>query len=103
MSEGILERGEALLKTINQKLESGELIGGYVDQSRSPLGKKHCKVVRRRLAEGKDGAAKIGRVHILSHEALKEELQRESSSDLTFPHPADNDDFYRDLMKKVGA
>jgi hypothetical protein len=48
-----------------------------IDQAASPLGKKrHCAIVRRRLAEGLPGAAIIGRRHLLSADALEAELQR---------------------------
>lgn len=107
MAEGLLESVKSLLESINAKLDSGELIGGYVNQEQSPLGRrKHCKAVRRRLAAGEDGAARIDRVHLLSRDALKEELRRESlSPTLTFPHPEDKEeaDFHASLMKEVGA
>lgn len=106
MADGILERVETLLKKIDARLESGELLGGYIDQSTSPLGRKHNEAVRRRMREGKDGAAVVGRVHMLSPGALKEELRRESLSPaLTFPHPADteDDDYHVNLMREVGA
>lgn len=48
----------------------------WIDQSSSPLGpRRHCKVVRQRLAEGLPGAATAGRRHLLSTTALAEELQ----------------------------
>lgn len=106
MADGMLERLESLLKRLTQLLETGVLIGGYVDQTTSPLGRKHNQAVRRRIEDGKDGAAIVGRVHLLSADALKEELRRETLAPaLTFPHPADNedDDFHASLMREVGA
>lgn len=57
---------------------------GMVDQGASPLGRRrHCAAVRRRLARGEAGAAVVGRRHLLSADALGEELARTS-------HRADN-------------
>jgi hypothetical protein len=47
----------------------------WVDQSASPLGsRRHIARVRARLAAGRDGAARVGRRHLLSPSALAEEL-----------------------------
>jgi len=49
----------------------------WFDQHRSPAGnRRHCAIVRRRIAEGKPGAAIAGRRLLLSREALEEELAR---------------------------
>jgi hypothetical protein len=59
-----------------------------VDQVRSPLGRRrHCAAVRRRLARGEAGAAVVGRAHMLSPEALSEELGRASSRGAPSPTP----------------
>jgi len=48
---------------------------GWIDQSASPLGsRRHCAVVRRRVAAGDSGACKVGRRFLLTQEALAEEL-----------------------------
>jgi hypothetical protein len=53
---------------------------GMVDQNASPLGRRrHCAAVKRRLARGEVGAAIVGRRHLLSAEALSEELGRVST------------------------
>jgi hypothetical protein len=50
---------------------------GWIDQVSSPLGRRrHCVAVRRRVAERAGGAAVLGRRHVLSREALTEELAR---------------------------
>jgi hypothetical protein len=50
-----------------------------VPQEASPLGRRrHCAAVRRRLAAGSGGAAVVGRRHLLSAEAIREELERAS-------------------------
>jgi hypothetical protein len=47
----------------------------HVDQRSSPLGaRRHCAAVKRRVAQGAEGAAVIGRRHLLSQEALADEL-----------------------------
>lgn len=47
----------------------------WVDQLKSPLGARlHCAAVRRRRAEGKGGAAIKNRRHLLTREALTEEM-----------------------------
>lgn len=53
---------------------------GMIDQARSPLGaRRHCAAVKRRLARGEPGASLVGRKHLLTEEALSEELGRVSN------------------------
>ena len=48
---------------------------GMIDQAASPLGRKrHCSAVRSRVSTGEPGAAIVGRRHLLSKEALDQEL-----------------------------
>ncbi len=51
---------------------------GWIDQSASPLGRKHNGAVRRRLAAGEAGADIVGRRHLLTPDALAEEVRRET-------------------------
>lgn len=45
------------------------------DQTVSPLGPlRHCAAVRRRIDRGQQGASIVGRRHLLTPEALQEEL-----------------------------
>lgn len=47
----------------------------WVEQGTSPLGRKrHCAAVRRLVGAGHDGAAIVGRRHLLSPSALREVL-----------------------------
>lgn len=49
----------------------------WIDQKDSPLGRnRHCAAVKRMVAEGKDGAAIVGRRCLLTPAALKDEMQR---------------------------
>ena len=53
---------------------------GMISQAVSPLGRRrHCAAVRRRLARGEPGASVVGRRHLLSAEAIAEELARASA------------------------
>ncbi len=53
---------------------------GMVSQHGSPLGaRRHRAAVRRRMERGEPGAAVVGRRHLLSHDALGEELSRASA------------------------
>jgi hypothetical protein len=64
----------ALARAIVAELRDGD---GMVEQGASPLGaRRHRAAVRRRVAAGEGGAAVIGRRHLLSREALTEELER---------------------------
>ena len=64
----------ALARAIVAELRDGE---GMVDQTSSPLGaRRHRAAVKRRLVAGEGGAAVVGRRHLLSREALTEELER---------------------------
>jgi hypothetical protein len=50
--------------------------GTWLDQAGSPLGsRRHCAAVRRRVAQGLDGAAIVGRRHLLSPAALAETMR----------------------------
>jgi len=49
----------------------------WVDQHQSVLGnRRHCRAAKARIAAGLDGAAVVGRRHLLSQSALAEELAR---------------------------
>lgn len=50
----------------------------WVSQADSPLGSRlHCRAVRRRVNAGDPGAAIVRRKHLLSNQALAEELRRQ--------------------------
>lgn len=67
---------------------------GWFDQSASPLGRRrHIAAVRARIASGAGGAAIIDRRHLLSREALSEELERRGTGN----HDTDDDDLRREL------
>ena len=60
-----------------------------VSQTRSPLGsRRHCAAVRRRVAAGQHGAFVVGRKHLLTQEALQEELAMQKPRNLSVPVPA---------------
>lgn len=67
--------------------EQRQEVGGWVSQQGpSPFPPRlHCSVTRARLRRGEPGAAIIGRRHLLSAEALTEELQRRSARSDTKP------------------
>lgn len=101
---GYLEDIEARLTKLEELVGVNLPLAGWVDQKKSMLGpKKHCAAVRRRVLEGDERAIIVGRKHWLHPDAHREELSLDSTATLTLPHPADNDDFYHDLMNKVGA
>lgn len=53
----------------------------WLDQSRSPLGPvRHCRAVKRRVERGEPGASIVGRKHLLSPEALQDELEQQSKA-----------------------
>lgn len=76
--DGILdELAERLATRVAERLRVGE--PNMIAQTGSPLGaRRHCYAVKRRLARGEPGAAVIGRRHLLTPDALAEELQRAS-------------------------
>jgi hypothetical protein len=54
---------------------------GMISQTGSPLGpRRHADAVKRRLAAGLPGAAKVGRRYLLTPDALAEELSRTSAA-----------------------
>jgi len=72
----------------------------WFDQHRSPEGnRRHCAIVRRRIAEGRPGAAIVGRRHLLSREALEEEL---ALAHKTKKPKLDPDADVRDLAGELG-
>ena len=76
--ELIDELADRVAERVEQRLRGGQ--PGMLDQSASPLGRRrHCSAVKRRVARGEPGAAVVGRRHLLSPEALSEELGRVSN------------------------
>ena len=56
----------AVRRALNDTSEAG-----MVSQTSSPLGsRRHCNAVKRRMAAGLPGAAKVGRRYLLSQDAL---------------------------------
>lgn len=56
--------------------QAQENVFEWVAQQDSPLGRKrHCEATRRRIREGLNGASVVGRKHLLSPDALREELE----------------------------
>lgn len=89
MSDAIAKVPEALLPLVSliADLVVERLAGlsqqtpneATIDQSASPLGpRKHCETARRRLREGKPGAALVGRRWLLSPQAVQEALAEQS-------------------------
>lgn len=76
------ELAELVARKVVDRLQQGT--PDMVDQSNSPLGRRrHCYAVRRRISEHKPGAAVVGRRHLLTREALAEELARLGMGDRT--------------------
>jgi hypothetical protein len=71
------EIGDRVAVRVAARLRADE--PGMIAQSRSPLGRRrHCAAVKRRVAQHEFGAAVVGRQHLLSPEALAQELERAS-------------------------
>lgn len=69
------ELAQRIGAVVAERLRGGE--PGMVSQEASPLGpRRHCAAVKRRVARGEPGAARIGRKYLLSPDALAEELGR---------------------------
>ena len=107
---GILEDIKAQLDRCEVRLAKCEAptMGGMVDQQHSPLGRRgHCEAVRRLVAQGDTRAyiTKNKRRHLMTVEALRE-VMLEDMRGATGPantQSAEDDVFYRDLMKEVGG
>jgi hypothetical protein len=77
LSAFIDELADRFAARVVSRLREGER--GMVEQAASPLGRRrHRDAVKRRVARGEHGAAIVGRKHLLSPEALGEELARPS-------------------------
>ncbi len=86
---------DLIASLVVQKLQTGAL-AGYVDQAVSPLGpRRHRAAVLRRIAAGQPGAAKIGRRHLLSRDALEAELA--AAADKAPASPSVADELRREL------
>lgn len=71
----------------------------WVDQHRSPLGpRRHCRAVRRLLADGSREAAIIGRRQLLSQSALAEELANSAKQRPEMASPRSVGDELRDAL-----
>jgi len=78
---------ERVAALVAERLLAGQ--PGLIDQASSPLGRRrHCTAVKRRLASGAGGAARVGRRHLLSPDALAEELGRVSGDRASTQSPA---------------
>lgn len=78
LDEVLSEFAARVAALVVERLQAGA--PGMIDQSASALGRRrHCAAVKRRVASGATGAAIVGRRHLLSQEALSEELARASS------------------------
>lgn len=63
-----------------------------IDQTASPLGnRRHCRAVQARIARGEPGAAIVGRRHLMSREAMDDELGRLGRRQVASIHHADAD------------
>jgi hypothetical protein len=93
------EIAQRVAVAVVERLRSGE--PGMVDQAASPLGRRrHCSAVRQRLARGQPGAAVVGRRHLLSPEAIREELGQATKQRLSPPQrvsPSVRDELAREL------
>ncbi len=68
-----LEAQAATLRALAEQLATPTV--DMLDQRHSPLGKRrHCAAVRRRIDDGQFGANIVGRKHLLSPDALAEEM-----------------------------
>lgn len=73
-AEFLRELAREVARAVVAELRAGEL-PSMLDQVGSPLGRRrHITAVRRLVAEGKPGAAVVGRRHLLTREALEAEL-----------------------------
>jgi hypothetical protein len=80
---------EAVADRVVAKLSAGQH-SGFVDQTASPLGRRrHIAAARRLVAEGKAGAAIVGRRHLLTREALDAELAALKPRSRTKAQPID--------------
>lgn len=87
---------ELIAEKVVFRLSQGQ--PGMIDQKQSPLGRRrHCYAVRRRLSEGSPGAAVVGRRHLLSPEALAEELAR-----LGKRQPSPGETLANELRRELG-
>ncbi len=78
------ELADVVAARVIERLQAGA--PGMVDQSTSPLGRRrHCAIVRQRLAHGEPGAAIVGRRHLLSPQALSEALERATGRPVAAP------------------
>jgi len=95
------EELELIVMRAVRKALSAAADEGMVSQTGSPLGpRRHAEAVKRRIATGAPGAAKVGRRYLLTQDALAEEL-----SGLSRPLASSNDageDLRREL-RAIGA
>lgn len=102
---GILEEINAKLDQVLVRLAKCEApaVSGWVWPRQSPLGPKaHCAAARKLVAEGDPRAYVKGKRHLISPEAVQElMLAKMGESKPANSTSAEDDVFYRDLMKEV--
>lgn len=110
--KGILEQIAADLEWIKERLKDGPppkqpplWIAQRDENGRdSPLGRRnHCAAVRRRKAEGLDGAERVGKRYLLSPEALQEELALRSAGTARASPRDEGGDVYTRMMQLAGS
>ena len=91
LTEQLLSRlANLVADLIVQKLQAAN--EGMIGQEQSLLGRRrHCAAVQRRVAAGLPGAAIVGRKHLLSPEALREELSKQGPQKSPAPSVATPD------------
>lgn len=76
----------------------------WIDQQTSPLGRRrHVAAVRKRVENGGDGAALVGRRALLSNAALAEELASISAPRKTNDEPTGGPEALRAKLGLVGG
>lgn len=109
---GILEQMASDIRDIKAalaKCPAPPAVEPMIDQrhpAAQALGRRRfCEAVRRRMAEGSGGAERVGKKHLLTREALAEELARCSlaSSRANDIEPADGNDAYHRAMSIARA
>ena len=91
----------AIARAVVAELRSGDA-PGMLDQAASPLGRRrHMAACRARVAAGLDGAAIVGRRHLLSRDALDAELTAASKRPARATKPAAVDEL-AEIRAKYG-
>jgi hypothetical protein len=98
----ILEAAARRARELDAEARAGRR--DWIDQSTTALGRRrHCRIVRDRIARGVDGASIVGRRYLLSPDAHDEEIEALAERSAKVPKPESTSERIERRLSLVGG